>query len=174
MRARRIAGALLLLVALLSAQEATEYVSPPENLPREVGPQPVAFSHKAHSGAGMNCQDCHVNVKRKAEAGLPGLRDCMICHTTIAVDRPEVQKLTMLTQQRMKVQWTRVYEVPEFVFFNHKKHMAADLECVQCHGPVETREVLAQEISVSMTACMNCHAERGVANHCYFCHDLGQ
>ncbi len=74
----------------------------------------------------------------------------------------------------MKVDWVRVYEVPEFVFFNHKKHMAADLECVQCHGPVETREVLAQEISVSMTACMNCHAERGVANHCYFCHDLGQ
>ena len=168
---------LLLLAAgslQLAAQEPVEYVSPPENLPRAVGPQPVAFNHKAHTGAGMNCQDCHVTVKNKARAGLPRLGDCMICHQTIATDHPEIQKLTMLTQQKMKVEWTRVYQVPEFVFFNHKKHMAADLQCSDCHGPVETREVLAQERSVSMTACMNCHAERGVANHCYFCHDLGQ
>jgi hypothetical protein len=156
------------------AQEPSGYVSPPEKLPREIGPQPVAFSHKKHSGSGINCQDCHVTVKGKARAGLPRLSDCMICHQTIATGHPEVQKLDMLVKQKMKVEWVRAYQVPDFVVFSHKKHMAAKLECNDCHGPVETRDVMAQELSTSMTACMNCHAQRNVSNECYFCHDLGQ
>lgn len=175
MRLAKAALALLALAAGLWAQRGvTEYVSPPENLPRAVPTQPIAFSHKVHVAAGAQCLDCHPTATKKARAGLPKFEDCMLCHQTIATDRPEVQKLALLAGQKIRVDWNRVYQVPEFVFFNHRKHLAAELECGQCHGPVESRDVLAQELSTSMTTCMNCHAERNVSNHCYFCHDLGQ
>ena len=173
-----IAALALLSLALgaagVRAQNLAQYVSPPENLPRAIPAQPIAFNHQLHMGAGMKCVDCHTTALKKARAGLPKFEDCMLCHQTVAADRPDVQKLALLAAQKVRVAWNRVYEVPEFVFFNHRKHMAAGLECSQCHGPVESRAVLAQELSVSMTACMNCHAERNVSNQCYFCHELGQ
>ncbi len=75
---------------------APPYQSPPENLPRAVGPQPVAFSHKTHAENNIKCVDCHKGAEKKWTAGLPTLEDCMLCHQTIATDHPEVQKLTQL------------------------------------------------------------------------------
>ena len=151
-----------------------EYVSPPEDLPRQVGPQPIDFSHKVHAQVNMECADCHKTATKKFRAGLPEPKDCMLCHSAVATDHPEIRKLAQLYNGGVKIAWVRVYDAPDFVFFSHKKHLKAGEECSTCHGPVETRDVLAQEISVSMTACMNCHAERGAGNECFLCHDLGQ
>jgi hypothetical protein len=71
-------------------------------------------------------------------------------------------------------EWVRVYKVPDFVFFNHSSHVKAQVECQTCHGPIETRDVLAREVSTSMTTCMDCHVGRNVSNECNMCHDLGQ
>jgi hypothetical protein len=68
----------------------------------------------------------------------------------------------------------RVYQTPDFVFFSHKNHLKAGETCETCHGPVATREVLAKEVSTNMTACMNCHVQRGATTECFFCHELGQ
>ena len=97
-----------------------------------------------------------------------------MCHQTIAADSPDIKKMVMLGGQNMKFDWVRVYQVPDFVFFNHKRHVQAGETCETCHGPVATREVLAKEVSTNMTACMSCHAERGATTECYFCHELGQ
>ena len=167
-----LAAALLALVVM--AQDEVPYTPPPETLPMEVAPQPVAFNHKLHVEKGLKCVDCHKGAEKKRAAGLPEMKDCMLCHQTIATDSPEIQKMVMLGRQKMKFDWVRVYQVPDFVFFSHKNHVKAGETCETCHGPVATREVLAKEVSTNMTACMNCHAQKGATTECFFCHELGQ
>jgi hypothetical protein len=156
------------------AQEPTVYKGKEENLPKEVAPQPVPFSHEKHVGAGIQCLDCHPGANKKERAGLPDAGQCMLCHQSIKTDSPAIAKLKAAQESGEKIQWVRVYEVPDFVFFSHANHVKGGVECAACHGPVGQRQVLAKEVSTSMTNCMNCHAARQVDNHCHFCHSLGQ
>ena len=158
----------------VAAQQQGPYKAEGETLPRKVGPQPVAFSHRLHSSVGMTCGDCHRTAATMDWAGLPTVEDCLLCHQGIATESPEIRKLEAMRGSGEKIVWTRVYDSPDFVFFSHKNHIAAELECQTCHGPVAQREVLMQEASIRMTACMNCHATSGVENHCQLCHSLGQ
>ena len=97
----------------------------------------------------------------------------MQCHGTIAGDSPTIGRLAALPEGS-EIPWVRVYRVPGFVFFSHAEHAADSLACNDCHGPVQERRVLSQEVSTNMVACMNCHAQRQVSNECHLCHDLGQ
>jgi hypothetical protein len=168
----------LAVAALLAfpgvAQQRTPYASPPEELPMEVADQPIAFNHKLHVEQGLDCVDCHKGAEKKHVAGLPQMKDCLVCHQTIATGNPDIQKMTMLSRSKIRLDWVRVYQTPDFVFFSHKDHVKAGETCETCHGPVATREVLAKEVSTNMAACMNCHAQRGATMECFFCHDLGQ
>jgi hypothetical protein len=160
------------LAAALAAQ-TPQYKAPGDRLPRTVAPQPVAFNHKAHTAAGAKCVDCHISVEKSARAGLPQPDRCMLCHQAVKSDSPQVRELARMRDSAARIAWVRVYRVPQFVFFNHANHRKAGIECVTCHGPVADREVLSQEFSTSMVACMNCHASRKVSNECHFCHALG-
>ncbi len=154
----------VLLVCLATLLAAQVYKSKEEQLPRKVDPQPIPFSHKQHAAA--ECTDCHTTAKSKERAGLPKPDRCLLCHR----GKMELPQLPAATD---KIPWVRVYTVRDFVFFSHVNHTKAGLECQTCHGPVATRDVLAQEISTSMPACMNCHAKLEVSNECAFCHTLG-
>lgn len=149
------------------------YKPPRESLPRIVGPQPVPFDHKLHAERGLACGDCHVGAETRARAGLPDRDRCMLCHRAVATESAGVQALAALPPGS-RIRWERAYLVPDFVFFSHAEHAAAAVTCAACHGPVATRSVLNQEVSTSMVACMNCHAQREASNECYLCHDLGQ
>lgn len=155
------------------AQQPAAYEGAPETLPRVLDPQPVAFDHKLHMGFDMQCLQCHPGAVAKDRAGLPQSDLCLTCHAAVAVDDPEVAKLAGFAERGERIRWVRAYDVPEFVYFSHKEHAEA-AECAQCHGPVAEREVMAQEVSTSMTACMNCHAEHGAPRECHLCHELGQ
>jgi hypothetical protein len=176
-RTRAVSSLLALLACAAAnpagAQEAG-YRGIKEDLPIEAAPQPVPFSHKLHMAAGTACKDCHENAAVKERAGLPAAEKCMLCHRAIATEKPEIAKLAEMHKQGRSPEWVRVYKVPDFVFFNHSSHVKAGVECQSCHGPVETREVLAKEVSTSMTTCMDCHAGRKVSNECHLYHDLGQ
>ena len=161
------------LAALPGPGQAPPYQPPPEDLPREVGPQPIPFDHRLHMQNRMACVDCHPGATASAQAGLPDRDKCMLCHQAIAVESSAVRKLAALPQGT-KIRWQRVYQVPDFVFFSHAEHAAEELACADCHGPVQDRRVLSQEFSTNMVVCMNCHAQRQVSNECYLCHDLGQ
>jgi hypothetical protein len=166
-------AAILLAAALLVAQAPRTYQGKQEKLPREVAAQPVAFSHKQHAAAKLACADCHPGAASKEQAGLPAASRCLVCHRSITPDHPEVRKLWEFEKKGGRIPWVRVYQVPEFVFFSHASHTEAGIGCETCHGPVAERDVLAQEVSTSMTACMSCHAAREVSNDCHFCHALG-
>lgn len=168
----KTAGPVLLAAAALFAQQAPVYKGKEEKLPAEVAPQPVRYSHKRHLALGMRCLDCHKGAVEKDQAGLPGTVLCLGCHSTIKTDSPEIRKLAEIHKRGEKIRWVRVYRVPDFVFFSHASHLKAGEQCVTCHGPVQERDVLAKEVSTSMTACMNCHAVRKASNECVLCHQL--
>jgi hypothetical protein len=55
------------------------------------------------------------------------------------------------------IEWVRIHQVPDFVAFDHRPHIAAGVACQSCHGPVETMERVRQVESLSMGWCLACH-----------------
>ena len=158
---------------LLNAQVPEFYKPNEEKLPAAVAPQPIPFSHRQHAEAALACQDCHRGAEEKERAGLPQADTCMLCHQTIAKSSVAIERLAAVHAKGARVEWVRVYQVPDFVFFSHASHVSAGIDCSTCHGPVGQRDVLAKEVSTGMVRCMNCHAARDVSNDCIFCHQLG-
>lgn len=59
------------------------------------------------------------------------------------------------------IAWTKVHNVPDYVYFDHRAHVQAGVGCQQCHGPVETMERVRQHADLSMGWCVNCHRQAG-------------
>jgi Cytochrome c7 and related cytochrome c/Class III cytochrome C family len=140
--------------------------------PREAAPiQPIAFSHKLHAGDyEIDCFYCHVNARRSIVAGVPSMQLCMGCHKNVGKEKPEVQKLSRLWEQRRPVEWIKVNDLPDFVYFSHKRHVAAEVACETCHGQVEKMERVSQGRVLSMEKCVSCHLERKASIDCWTCH----
>lgn len=135
--------------------------------------QPIAFSHKIHiSRVGLECTHCHQYVERSPRAGIPPLATCMECHRAVATDRPEIQKLTGYWEREQPVPWNRVYTMRKrkYVYFTHKRHIKAGVECINCHGDVGQMDVMRKVKSLEMGWCITCHRSRGAPVDCYTCH----
>ena len=152
----------------------SDYTGITEELPVAVAPQPSPFSHRAHTVAGAKCLDCHTTAAKAAAAGLPDASRCMVCHRAVKADSPAIAALRQWAAERRPIAWVRVYKLPEYVQFAHSRHVGAGIACAECHGPVETRDVTAKEVSTSMTACMACHVRKQASTACNACHELGQ
>jgi len=134
--------------------------------------QPVPFNHKTHAEVGVECRDCHPIKEPGDFAGLPSVEKCMLCHQTIKADSPHVERLAEYAAKGTEPEWKRIYQVEEIVYFSHEVHHdEAGVACSECHGPVAEREVLFQERSVRMYACMSCHERYAAPNDCELCHD---
>jgi len=153
------------LLANLSRAQAPKFERPaPE--------QPLPFSHKAHLSLKLECKQCHRMPDPGDFATLPATSICMNCHSAVKKESPHIAKLAAFHSEGKKVPWVRVYRIPDYVFFNHSKHLAVEgVNCETCHGPVSQREVMRREKEVSMQACMDCHRAKSARNECNFCHD---
>ena len=61
------------------------------------------------------------------------------------------------------VEWVRIHNLPDFVYFNHSQHVeVGQIQCQTCHGPVEEMEVMYQDAPLTMGWCINCHRETNV------------
>jgi hypothetical protein len=105
---------------------------------------------------------------------MPQSATCMLCHQTIATDKPGVQQLAVFAKSGQPIPWVRVYQTPSFVNFSHKTHLDHNNACQECHGPVAEREQLAKETDISMAGCVNCHKAKNAAVGCDTCHTLQQ
>lgn len=141
-----------------------------------VGPvQPIPFSHKQHAGEmKLPCEFCHVPSRSGEALAIPRAAFCMQCHQTMAITDPGVQKLAGYAKSDSPIPWVRVYELPSFVSFSHKTHLAQGIPCQQCHGPVADRVQLFKETDISMAGCVNCHREKKANIECNTCHILDQ
>jgi hypothetical protein len=168
---RFLAGASLLVTAVVLAQQKGVYQPKAEVLPGPPVKQPIAYSHKVHMAAGLTCKTCHTIPGEGFQATYPKESLCMGCHKTVKTGSPEILKLAEFAKANKSVPWARIYRVPDFVWFSHALHVKdAGIECAQCHGDVAQRDVLFKEKSISMTACMDCHARSQASNGCDVCH----
>src|SRR5438045_3908209 len=112
--------------------------------PRPAPRQPVLFSHKTHAGTfKMECQPCHPMPGDGDLATIPAADKCMACHKAIKKESPEIVKLAAADAKGAPIEWVQVYKLPDFVSFNHRKHIAVEgVTCETCHGPVKEREVM--------------------------------
>lgn len=125
------------------------------NAPRE---QPVPFSHQHHvGGLGVDCRYCHQTVETAADAGLPSTQTCMNCHSYVWKDSPMLEPIRASWRRREPVPWTRVYDLPDFVFFNHSIHVAKGVGCETCHGRVDQMPITYKAVTLYMKWCLECH-----------------
>lgn len=135
--------------------------------------QPIAFSHRVHVGDNrIPCMYCHIYAERSTVAGVPSVQKCIGCHTLIRRDAPEIMKLSGYWERRESISWIKVHNLPDFVYFSHKRHIKADVPCDVCHGDVAKMDVTTRVSSLEMGWCLDCHIQRGVKNgeDCWTCH----
>ncbi|XJR84335.1 c-type cytochrome [Elizabethkingia anophelis] len=162
--------------------------------------QPIYFSHKIHAGINkIDCQLCHSGAKYGKVSEIPSLNVCMNCHKAIPEykgeylepghDRDfyngEIKKLyaatgwdpakMAYTKEATPVEWTRIHNMPDFVYFNHSQHVIAgeqaiinsfnkkhpneqiDVVCKACHGKIDTMNVVQMANDFTMGWCIECH-----------------
>jgi hypothetical protein len=120
--------------------------------------QPVQFSHAHHAGGeGFDCRYCHTSVETSSFAGIPPTKTCMNCHSQIWTNAPILEPVRASFRDNTPLQWTRVHDLPDFVYFNHSIHVAKGVGCATCHGRVDRMPLMYQENSLQMSWCINCH-----------------
>ena len=135
--------------------------------------QPIAFNHRIHAGDHqIPCLYCHIYATRSAVAGVPSVQRCIGCHLIIKREAPEIKKLAGYWERREPIPWIKVYNLPDFVYFPHKRHLKAGLSCHQCHGDVAGMKVTTRVSSLKMGWCIDCHTQKDVRNgrDCWTCH----
>lgn len=152
--------------------------------------QPIFYSHKVHAGTNqINCQYCHVGVYQGKQATIPSVNICMNCHMNIkeytGKDKlvtaegeevngtAEIQKLYSYANytsgqafdatQAKPIEWVRIHNLPDHVYFNHSQHVVAGKQqCQTCHGEIQKMDEVKQFAPLSMGWCLNCHRTTAV------------
>lgn len=120
--------------------------------------QPVPYSHALHIGQlGMDCRYCHTTVEYTAAASIPPTQTCMNCHKMVRSGSEKLIPVLESYATGMPVEWIRVHDLPDYVYFNHSAHVRRGVGCVSCHGRIDTMEVVAQVEPLSMGWCLECH-----------------
>lgn len=151
------------------------------NLGRQQGyqpKQPIAYSHELHAGKNkIECQYCHFTAADGKHANIPSVSTCMNCHKAVQegpkYGKTEIAKIykavgwdpeaKTFSKQPQPVEWVRIHNLPDHVYFNHAQHVTAGkVECQTCHGPIETMEEVYQYAPLSMGWCINCHRNHDV------------
>jgi mono/diheme cytochrome c family protein len=153
--------------------------------------QPIYYSHKVHAGINqISCLYCHNGAYEGKHANVPSVNVCMNCHMAIneysaaseklyREDGTEVNgtleiqkvyaaagwdpKAKKYTGKEKPIEWTRIHNLPDHVYFNHSQHTrAGQVQCQTCHGPIQEMGEVRQFADLSMGWCINCHRESKV------------
>jgi cytochrome c553 len=146
--------------------------------------QPIYFSHKVHPGKNqISCLYCHGGAFEGRHANIPSVNTCMNCHMTISEYTGEdiytdegkkingteqIQKLyeyagwdpqaKKYTGNGKPIEWVRIHNLPDHVYFNHSQHtVAGQVQCQTCHGEIQKMNQVKQFAELSMGWCINCH-----------------
>jgi hypothetical protein len=120
--------------------------------------QPIPFSHKHHvEGLGLQCQYCHTTVEVSSYAGIPPTKTCMNCHAQIWTNAALLQPVRDSWATGQSIQWIKVHDLPDYVYFNHSIHVNKGIGCSSCHGRVDQMPLMYMENSLQMEWCLDCH-----------------
>ena len=152
-----ILGAVFLVSALgwsVLELDRTPYIT----YEKVVRPQPVPFSHEHHVAAiGIDCRYCHTSVENSNYAGIPPTKTCMNCHSQIWTNAAILEPVRESFRSGKSLVWTRVNDLPDFVYFNHSIHINKGVGCNTCHGEVDRMPLMYNNASLRMEWCLDCH-----------------
>jgi hypothetical protein len=146
---------LALIVTALLAQNASPYTRAAVGVAVE---QPVRFSHDLHSGSlNIECLYCHGSAEQSSYGGIPDTHTCMSCHSQIATysELLEPVRVSYLTGERLE--WEKVHDLADHVYFNHSAHVNVGFACETCHGRVDEMPLVWQAKNMTMSWCLDCH-----------------
>jgi hypothetical protein len=122
--------------------------------------QPVQFSHRHHAGQlGIHCAYCHSSVEVSSFAGIPPTHTCMSCHSQIWINSPTLEPVRESYRSGQSIEWVRVHDLPDFVYFNHSIHINKGIGCASCHGRVDQMPQIYKAQSLQMQWCLDCHRQ---------------
>jgi hypothetical protein len=122
--------------------------------------QPVQFSHRHHAGQlGIHCTYCHSSVEVSSFAGIPPTHTCMSCHSQIWINSPTLEPVRESYRSGQSIEWVRVHDLPDFVYFNHSIHINKGIGCASCHGRVDQMPQIYKAQSLQMQWCLDCHRQ---------------
>ena len=122
--------------------------------------QPVHFSHLHHvTGMGIDCRYCHTTVEVSAFAGVPPTETCMTCHSQIWTEAPILEPVRASFRDNKAIEWNRVHDLPDFVYFNHSIHVSQGIGCQSCHGQVDQMPLVEKAHTLNMEWCLDCHRD---------------
>jgi cytochrome c2 len=153
--------------------------------------QPIFYSHKVHAGVNqISCLYCHSFATTGKHANIPSVNVCMNCHMNInqysgsagplfredgseVNGTAEIEKLytyagwdpktRLYTGKGHPIEWIRIHNLPDHVFFSHAQHTnAGKVQCQTCHGPIQQMDEVHQFAPLSMGWCINCHRTTAV------------
>ena len=120
--------------------------------------QPIQFSHAHHvGGEGIDCRYCHTSVEESAFANIPPTKTCMNCHSQLWTTAPILEPVRASFRDNKPLHWTRVHDLPDFVYFNHSIHVKKGVGCATCHGRVDRMPLMYQQATLQMSWCLDCH-----------------
>lgn len=129
-----------------------------ETRQNEIREQPIPFSHAHHVGAlGIDCRYCHTTVEESSFANIPPTKTCINCHSQIWNTSPTLEPVRNSYRTGESIQWTRVHDLPDFVYFNHSIHVSKGVGCESCHGRVDQMPLMWKANTLEMSWCLDCH-----------------
>lgn len=147
-----VGGGGLVLMDALSRSPIYYYTKTPR-------PQPVPFSHKHHVALGIDCRYCHTSVEHSSFANIPPSKTCMNCHNAMWNEAPMLEPVRNSFLNNEALEWTRVNDLPDFVYFNHSIHVNKGIGCATCHGRVDQMPLTWKEKPLFMKWCLDCHRD---------------
>ena len=124
--------------------------------------QPVPFSHEHHvAGLGLDCRFCHISVEVSSNAGMPPTYTCMTCHSQIWTNAALLAPVRHSLADNIPITWNRVYNLPDYVYFNHSIHINKGVGCESCHGHVDRMPLTYEATRMTMRFCLDCHRNPG-------------
>ena len=130
--------------------------------------QPIWFSHQVHVKQNkIDCEYCHSTARESRHAGIPSANVCLNCHNSVKkgnlTGEKEIAKIFEAVESGKPIEWIKVHNLPDHVYFNHAQHVnAGKVDCEECHGPVEEMNRIVQVAPLSMKWCLDCHRTKGV------------
>lgn len=81
----------------------------------------------------------------------------MNCHSEMWASSPTLAPVRESYRTGQSIQWTRVHDLPQFVYFAHNIHLSKGIGCSTCHGPVDHMPLTWKAEPLTMEWCLNCH-----------------
>jgi hypothetical protein len=156
-------GRVGLLIALLIVFSAAVWgVAQTQKAPD----QPIQFPHNRHVGLGIPCLYCHPGALRGPSPGIPTETKCWGCHQQLQITQTSLllKPLVTAVANHQPIDWVPVAQVPDFVHFVHRPHIAAGLNCEDCHGDVSKETVYQNPQVMNMGWCLNCHRQKAAGD----------